>query len=109
MTDREDREVEELLRATARLNSKALGLILGLVFGALVFGATNWLLIKGGPVDENGRRIVGPHLELLGQFFLGYRVSFGGSLIGFLYGFALGSITGSLIAWIYNRVARLLG
>ena len=106
--DRTSGELEELFCATVRLNSQALGLILGLVFGAGLFVATNWLLIKGGPVDAQGRQIIGPHLGLLGQFLIGYRVSFVGSLIGLVYGLVLGSITGSLIAWVYNKVARLL-
>jgi hypothetical protein len=47
---------------------------------------------------------VGPHLQLLNQYFFGYRVSFVGSLIGFAYGFALGTFAGALLAWIYNKV-----
>ena len=66
--------------------------------GIAIFVATNWLVLKGGDV-------VGPHLGLLGQFFIGYEVSFGGSLIGFAYGFATGFSVGYLIARIYNWVA----
>ena len=51
--------------------------------GLGVFVATNWLISEGGPV-------VGPHLALLGQFFIGYRVTFVGSLVGFLWAFAVG-------------------
>lgn len=61
---------------------------------------TNWLVIKGGPV-------VGPHLTLLGQFFLGYRVTFVGSLIGFAYAFVVGFVGGFAVAWIYNRLLDL--
>jgi hypothetical protein len=39
---------------------------------------------------------------LLGQFFIGYRVTFVGSLIGFGYGFATGFIAGYLVATLYN-------
>ena len=60
-----------------RLNGVILGVILGLLFGLGVFLATIILLLKGGDP-------VGPHLALLGQFFIGYRVTFAGSLIGFL-------------------------
>ena len=81
------------------LDSKVLGLVLGLSMGLTIFIATNWLLIKGG---EN----VGAHLQLLNQYFIGYRVSFVGSLIGFAYGFALGTFSGALIGWIYNKIAR---
>ena len=66
-----------------RLNATVQGVVVGLIAGLGIFIATNWLIIKGGPV-------VGPHLALLGQFFIGYRVTFVGSLIGFAYGFVLG-------------------
>lgn len=72
-----------------------LGLALGIVFGLAIFIVTNWLVIKGGPIGPERKKIIGPHLQLLGQFFIGYKVSFTGSLIGFLYGFALGTISGA--------------
>jgi len=109
MATTKQNEIEDLLRATRRLSSKALGLIMGLSLGLLIFVATNWLILKGGPADAQGNPIVGPNLQLLGQFFLGYRVTFVGSLVGFVWGFAVGSIAGSLIAWIYNKVADVLG
>ncbi len=109
MSGRKPDEMDQLLRATARLNSKVLGLVLGILFALLVFVATNWLLLKGGPVDKHGNQIIGPHLQLLGQFFIGYKVSFVGSLIGAAWGFVLGTISGSVISWIYNRVADRLG
>jgi len=83
-----------------RLNATIHGVITGALFGLGVFLATNWLIVKGGP-------IVGPHLALLGQFFIGYRVTFVGSLIGFAYGFALGFVAGYAVAWIYNRLLGL--
>ena len=92
-------EDERLIHAFVILNAKILGLILGIIFGLIIFVATNWLVLKGGVV-------VGPHLELLGQFFLGYRVSFLGSIIGFFWGFAVGSLCGSMIGWIYNRIVE---
>ena len=95
-----DREKEKLFSGVLRLNVRAVGLGLGLVFGLVIFVATNWLVIKGG-------ERVGPHMALLSQFFPGYRVSFLGSLIGLAYGFALGTLIGSLISWIYNRLDRL--
>ncbi len=78
------------------LNSGALGLSLGLLCGLAIFIATNWLVLKGGDP-------VGSHLRLLGQFFIGYEVSFPGSLIGFVYGFAVGTLSGASIGWIYNK------
>lgn len=94
------REKELILKGTLRLNAKVLGLVLGLIIGLIVFLATNWLVIKGGAQ-------VGPHLRLLSQYFLGYRVTFLGSFIGFAYGFAVGTLSGAFIGWIYNKIARL--
>jgi hypothetical protein len=66
---------EVVLTRLLRLNAAVHGLVTGLVAGLGLFIATNWLVLKGGEV-------VGPHLALLGQFFVGYRVTFVGSLIG---------------------------
>ena len=78
-----------------RLNAAVSGLVTGTIFGLVIFVATNWLLIKGGEP-------IGPHLALLGQFFLGYTVSFAGSLVGLLYGFGTGFILGYAVAFLYN-------
>ncbi|PYM90312.1 MAG: hypothetical protein DME04_23200 [Candidatus Rokuibacteriota bacterium] len=83
-----------------RLNATVQGVVVGLIAGLGIFIATNWLIIKGGPV-------VGPHLALLGQFFIGYRVTFVGSLIGFAYGFVLGFCVGYGVARAYNWLADL--
>ncbi len=96
------RKEEKLFSGVMRLNAKILGLALGLLTGLILFIATNWLVIMGGSTTPGGEIVVGPHLSLLGHFFIGYRVSFPGSFIGFGYGFALGSLAGSLISWIYN-------
>jgi ABC-type nitrate/sulfonate/bicarbonate transport system permease component len=96
----------KLLREVLRLNGKILGLVLGILLGLTIFIGTNWLLIKGA-IAPGEKQVVGPHLQLLSQFFLGYRVSFLGSIIGFFYGFALGTLCGSAIGWIYNRIADL--
>lgn len=93
-------EEEKLVHAIVVLNAKIFGLILGIIFGLIIFIATNWLVLKGG-------KVVGPHLQLLGQFFIGYKVSFLGSIIGFFWGFAVGSLIGTTIGWIYNRIVEL--
>ena len=90
---------QELRRAIARLNERAWGISLGLLLGGGLFIATNVLVIKGGPV-------VGPHLALLSVYFPGYRVTFLGSLVGFVYAFVLGYALGRLIGAIYNRLVR---
>jgi hypothetical protein len=98
---------EKLLMGILRLNAKILGLVLGIVMGLMIFIGTNWLLIKGGHITPSGKYVVGPHLQLLSQFFIGYKVSLLGSIIGFFYGFALGTLCGSAIGWIYNKMVDL--
>jgi hypothetical protein len=85
-----------------RLNARAWGIAMGLLFGFGLFVATNILVIKGGPT-------VGRHLGLLGAFLPGYRVTFGGSLIGFLYAFVIGYGGGWTIGRVYNALARIPG
>jgi hypothetical protein len=82
-----------------RLEAIVQGVAWGLVAGLSLFLATNFLVLKGG-------RVIGPHLSLLRQFFIGYEVSFVGSLIGFAYAFACGFVAGYLVSRIYNRVVR---
>jgi hypothetical protein len=98
-----DKKLDDiLLTGLLRLNAKLQGVVTGIILGFLIFIATNWLLIKGGTVGPEGKTMVGPHLALLGQYFIGYRVSFFGSLIGFAYGFAVGFIGGYFISTMYN-------
>jgi len=93
------RSLEKLLVARmVRFNATVCGIVTGLVLGLVVFSATVWLIVKGGEV-------VGPHLALLGQFFVGYRVTLAGSFIGFAWGFAVGFAVGFFVTSIYNRIA----
>ena len=93
-----DEELDEIvLTRLLRLNATIQGIVFGLVIGSAIFIATIWLVIKGGPV-------VGPNLSLLGQFFIGYNVTFLGSIIGFGYGFLSGFLVGYITATLYNLV-----
>lgn len=92
-----DPTTELIVRSLAKLDGNALGIAVGVLFAAAVFGATTFLILKGG--DE-----IGPNLALLGQFFIGYEVSCTGSLIGAVYGLISGFIVGWLIAAIRNLV-----
>jgi hypothetical protein len=94
-----DRLEEIVLTRLVRLNASLQGIIIGLVAGLGIFVATNWLLIQA----EEGK-VVGPHLSLLGQFFIGYRVSFVGSLIGFAYSFVCGFVVGYAVSGVYNFI-----
>jgi hypothetical protein len=101
MLEEDRRRLEDIVLARlVRLNAKVHGVVTGLVAGLAIFVATNWLILKGGEV-------VGPNLALLGQFFIGYRVTFVGSLIGFAYGFAGGFVAGYLVAGLYNWLVEL--
>jgi len=91
---------KEAYRSTLlRLNARAWGIAVGLVFGTGLLVATILLVMKGG--DQ-----VGQHLALLGQLLPGYRVSVAGAFIGFAYLFVIGYAIGRVIGSVYNSLAR---
>jgi len=92
---------QQLNQAIARLNARAWGIAAGLLIGGGLFIATLILVIKGGPNP-------GPHLALLRIYFPGYRVTFPGAMVGFVYGFVLGYALGRLIGAMYNRLVTRL-
>ncbi len=87
----------EVMRAVARLKAGILGLVFGLIFGVGLFAMTAILLIEKGPNT-------GYHLRLLGNYFIGYTVTWNGALIGFLWAFATGALIGWSIGFVYNRI-----
>jgi hypothetical protein len=101
LTDQEKALEKIVMTRLARLSATIYGIVFGLVLGVVIFLATLWLVIRGGPV-------VGPNLSLLGQFYLGYTVTYWGSLVGFVYGFITGFTIGFSIATIYNWIIGLL-
>lgn len=101
-TDEEKALEDVVLTRLMRLNATIYGIVFGLLSGLIIFVATIWLVIKGGPV-------VGPNLSLLNQFFIGYRVTVGGAFLGLLYGFILGFVVGFCIASIYNWILARRG
>ena len=82
-----------------RLNARAWGIAVGMLFGSALFLGTIVLVMRGG-------RRVGPHLGMLWVFFPGYRVTIGGAFIGFVYAFVIGYAVGRLIGLVYNALAR---
>ena len=90
---------DDELNTLLRLNARAWGIAVGLLFGLGLFLATVFLVLKGGPT-------VGPHLALLGQFLPGYTVTWGGAFIGFVYLFVIGYAVGRIIGAVYNALAR---
>lgn len=98
MSEESSQELEKVIKTRLlRLNASIHGIVFGLLLGLIIFIATNWLVIKGGEV-------VGPNLVLLNQFFIGYRVTFLGSIVGFGYGFLTGFIVGFFVASVYNWI-----
>ncbi|HGY91023.1 MAG TPA: hypothetical protein ENK43_07610 [Planctomycetes bacterium] len=82
-----------------RLNGRAWGIALGMLFGLGLFVATIVLVIKGG-------EHVGQHLSLLRVYFPFYSVTWGGAFIGFAYAFLVGYALGRLICIFYNLAAK---
>jgi len=95
-----DDELRQVSKTLLRMNEQGWGIAFGLLLGLGLFAATNFLVLKGGEV-------IGPHLALLSNFLPGYRVTFVGSLIGFVYAFVLGYGFGRTVSVIYNRLVKL--
>jgi len=74
-----------------RINARAWGVSIGLLFGLTILIATNVLVWRGG-------EHVGHHLGRLGNVLPGYDVTFVGSLIGFVYFFVAGYAFGRLVS-----------
>lgn len=96
-----NKEIEQLVHVgVVRFTALASGVTGGILVGLGLFIATNLLLLKGG-------EDVGRHLSLLGQYFIGYKVTFTGSLIGLGYGFISGFVFFFVLTWVYNFVLDL--
>jgi len=75
-----------------------LGLSLGIVWGGVLF-LTTWLSHFTG----YGKSF----LEALAiSLYPGYTISPAGSFIGLFYGFSDLFIMGTILGWIYNKIAR---
>ena len=99
MTPQKQKAKEAYSATLLRLNARAWGIAVGLVFGMGLFLATMVLLMKGGLE-------VGAHLGLLGKLLPGYKVTVGGAFIGFGYAFVIGYAIGRIIGSVYNALAR---
>jgi len=78
-----------------RMDKLAMAIAVGSVSGLLLFLSTIWLVLKGSD-------IVGPNLELLSQYFIGYTVTVNGAFKSFGYGFIWGFLFGWLFAYLRN-------
>jgi hypothetical protein len=93
--------VEKLLRQSfARVDEFAFAAASGALAGLLIFLATIWLIVKGG--DSVGR-----HLQLIGQYFVGYTISVRGAFIAFAYAFVSAFLFGWTGAYLRNLFLTL--
>ena len=107
MTDTKDQQLtaeewSQIGRAIARLRASVMATVFGFTGGFVLFLATIWLVITSKPGVE-----VGPTLSLLNNYFPGYSVSVGGSILGFLYGALTGAVIGWVVATVYNSIVSL--
>ncbi len=81
----------------AKLDVRALGFALGIVWGAamLIMGLLNMWLSWGGAFEE-----------VMSTVYLGYKPTLLGSIIGGVWGFVDAGIAGLIIGWLYNKLAR---
>jgi hypothetical protein len=77
-----------------KLDVRAFGLMFGCIWsaGVLALGIVSML-------SNRGARAV----KLFSTVYIGYKATLRGSLIGAAWGFVDGSISGIVIAWIYNK------
>ena len=79
-----------------KFNIKAFALTCGLLYAAVLFESVWWLMARGYSDQETLLSMVYPYLA----------ISPLGSLLGLVYGFFDGVITGAVFAWLYNLLAR---
>src|SRR5688572_21194326 len=91
---------EEISRVFARIRTGVLAIVCATIGGVGLFLMTAWLLLKGGPH-------VGQHLQLLSHYFIGYSVTWWGSVVGLFYGALVGGAVGWAVSTLYNKVIWL--
>ena len=79
-----------------KLDAKAFALASGLVWGVVVFLATNLSLLRQG----------GETLSKLAQVYPGNVVSFAGSIIGLVWGFVSMFVLGWVLISLYNKFSK---
>ena len=102
------RSLEQTLRrAFARYDARALGVAVGTVSAGVVLALTAMALIRGGDPQP---------LSLLGEYVIGYRVSWWGAGLGaialgaagFVYGYVLARLINKMIDWEETLLKRRL-
>jgi hypothetical protein len=79
-----------------KLNVKAFGLAVGVVWGLIILAVTLVLTVKATG---------GEHISRLNVFYPGYDLSYLGALIGLVWSLVYGFVAGAILAWVYNKVA----
>jgi len=82
-----------------KLHTTAFAVTFGLFWGFGLFFLTWWIIAMQGVTNE---------VTLIGQVYLGYRVSPIGSVIGLAWGLVDGFVGGLIFAWLYNKVLGML-
>ena len=82
-----------------KLQVKAFSLTCGIIWGLGLLLITWWIMLFEGATGQP---------TLIGKVYLGYNLSFTGSLIGLLWGFVDGIIGGAIFAWLYNTLFKYL-
>ncbi len=100
MPETEEQLPSELLQAFAPLHRLAMGMAWAVVLGGLMTVISLVLLLRG---TDDTRTFGG----LLGQFLLGYSVSWTGILVGLLWGLGLGFVLGYGFALVRNAAVWL--
>jgi hypothetical protein len=80
-----------------KLDVKSIALTAGLFWGFGLLFITWWIIFFEGASGE---------ITLIGKVYRGYNISFGGSLIGFVWAFIDGIIGGAIFAWLYNKISE---
>lgn len=93
-------QINEISQTIARIKTDALAVVCAVMGGVGLFAMTAWLVVKDGPD-------VGQHLQLLSNYFIGYSVTWWGSVVGLFYGALCGGASGWAIGTIYNKVVNL--
>jgi hypothetical protein len=93
-----DHDKAILKAAFARIDPIAMAIAGGSVMALGLFMASAILLIKGMLLGG----VVGPHLQILGAYLPGYRVSWPGAVIGAAYFWLIGALLGWVLAILWN-------
>ena len=99
-----DRREAIVAWAFAKLDVAAFVVASAAIAAAFLLIFTLVLVVKGAPPGIP----VGPHLATLAVFFPGYTVTYGGALVGALYGGGVGAVLGFTLAAVWNVAHALV-